>query len=127
MRTWYDREGLPIPDREFAWAIAPPRAGGPGGLPPEMNRRRRDMKVPGWYMAGLMAVNKTYGRLSEYGDLAVAVKTANTPLQLLGNLALSEAVDRAYGYRAKKLREKLYSKPYYRLPVGVDMLSRLWH
>lgn len=121
----YLTQGMPIPDAELQLTFPPGRGGPP--LPPEENRRRRDDKIPGWYGAALSVINRTYGELDEYGDVISAVRASGgSPVGFLANIGFNEAVDRYYGSRAKYLRRHIYSQPFYRLPVGLDALSRLW-
>lgn len=93
---------------------------------PEENRRRKDQKVPGFYERGLQLVNRTWGPVSE--GLEVYHAFSNNPANMdavVTALAINEAVDRAYGYRAELLR-RFYRSGYWPFPVGYDMLSRLW-
>ena len=96
---------------------------------PEAHRRRQDDKVRGnaartLWNAQLAFTNKTYQRFSEWMDLQHAF-AANwgDPIGTIMALAMNEAVDRAYGARAQTLKERVYSDPGYRLPVGIDTIG----
>lgn len=95
----------------------------------EMNRRRRDKKT-GRYGQFLVFVNRTYGRHSEWEEVADAwsrtVAQGGTMLDFVETLAINEAIDRVYGARALLLREEVYSRHWYRLPIGIDALSNFW-
>ena len=69
----------------------------------------------------LRFVNRTYGTYSEVAEVAQAINDnwGDWP-GIVTALATNEAVDRAYGARARFLRDKIYSQPWYRLPVGLD-------
>lgn len=99
-----------------------PRAGYQWRRPPEGHRRRRDRKVPGGYQQLLHAVNRTYGTYSELSEVAHAWHwSGGDPASFLGQLAVNEAIDHAYGRRAALMR-RVYDSRAYRLPVGLDFL-----
>lgn len=123
-RGLYRAAGLPLPPWELL-ASFPDISG--SRRPPEWSRRRFDSKVPQAYAQLLSFINRTYGRASEYWDAISAIyPNLGNPLAMATALALNEAVDRAYGARAHFLKQKVYSQPYYTLPVGLDVISRFW-
>lgn len=120
------------PDMELQVRFPPPRSwrsvhGAPRAEPV---RARMDNKRKSLYPALLSAINRSYGTLTEYGDLLAAAHYSHgSPTVFLHNLAMNEAVDRAYGTRARYLREKVYRQNWYRLPIGLDAigtLGRMW-
>ena len=90
-----------------------------------MHRRRHDSKVPGWYNRSLAIINRTYGRLSEYGDLASVLYHNNSVPAVMTGLALENAIDYAYGAQNRFLKENVYGR-YWNLPFGIQAASRLW-
>ena len=118
----YSSAGLAIPLAELVL-----RRPAMDGEFAEFNRRRKDDKLYGKsYKAALAAVNRTYGRASEYAEFAHAWSTNwGDPLAVGTALALNEAVDFAYGQRARFLRDQVYSRPFYDLPIGIDALRSL--
>lgn len=96
----------------------------------EKHRVRQDTKVYGRYTAFLSLVNKTYGRYSEWNEVADAFSSTlgvgGTPLELAESLLINEFIDRIYGVRANFLKQELYSRRWYVLPIGVDALSNFW-
>lgn len=96
----------------------------------ELNRPRRDRKVYGRYAAFLSLVNRTYGRYSEWNEVAEAYSSTllqgGTPLDLMEALLINEAIDRVYGTRMRLLKRFVYTQPWYTLPIGIDALSNFW-
>ncbi|MBV2092771.1 MAG: hypothetical protein KUF72_17980 [Candidatus Thiodiazotropha sp. (ex Ctena orbiculata)] len=90
---------------------------------PEYHRRRRDKKVGRGYRRLLSFVNRTYGRFDEFVEVADAFGNNVGPVETLTALAVNEAVDFAYGARARALRKHIYSKKWYVLPVGIDAIT----
>lgn len=102
-----------------------PSSGSPR-KPPEGSRRRHDSKVPGAYNRLLAFTNRTYGPISEYGDFVSAFYgNAGDSFAIATALALENAIDYAYGSRARFLKTHVYGT-YWNLPIGYDALSRLW-
>lgn len=93
---------------------------------PEYHRSRQDKKVGRLYRRALRFVNRTYGRYSEIAEIAEAFQYNNEIPQILTALAINEAVDYAYGRRARFLRDEIYSKDWYKLPVGIDFIKSRW-
>lgn len=93
------------------------------GTRPEYHRRRRDKKVGRGYRRLLSFVNRTYGRFDEFAEVADAFGNNVGPVEALTALAVNEAVDRYYGARARMLRRHIYSKDWYKLPVGIDAIT----
>ncbi len=125
----YDRRRIPHPAYELAIRTAPPRTGGrTPGPPPEEHRRRHDTKFNFGYNRLLRLVNRTYGSADEYLELLHAFQSniASGPFAVATALAVNEAVDRKYGWRAQFLKKNVYQSGYWNLPVGYDALSRLW-
>lgn len=117
-RRFYTRLGLPTPRVEII------SGGPPSRFRPEANRRRKDQKIDYGYRRILSAINRTYGRYDEFAEFTDTYwQNAHDPAQLFTALALNEAVDVAYGNRARLLRENLYSRPEYKLPIGIDALN----
>ena len=79
-------------------------------------------------MRMLSLINRTYGPYSEWLDLQDAFRNnwQYGAGSIATALAFNEAVDRSYGARARLLKRSVYSKSWYRLPVGYDALSNLW-
>lgn len=126
---YYQGMGAPVPNYEMLVTLLPGTRYAQGGnrIPPEENRRRMDSKVPGFYNRALAFINKYYGRPEEWLDFMVAVHAGNgNLLATLSNLAYNEAIDYSYGAKARYLKRHVYSQDYYRLPVGLDTLSRLF-
>lgn len=102
-----------------------------GGNPrrPEGNRRRFDTKVFGadeWRRV-LQLVNRSYGSFSELAEVNAAFQlNPGNPAAIVAALAINQAVDVAYGVRARELRNRLYSSAYWRLPVGYDTLRSVF-
>lgn len=94
---------------------------------PERNRRRFDEKIPAGFRRVYALANRTINRPSEYLEVLEAWNTSGGDLQrFAGTLAINEAIDLAYGARARFLKEKVYGSALWTLPVGWDTLSRLW-
>ena len=91
----------------------------------EENRRRKDHKLYGRYWRMYQSfVTKTYGRYSELAELADAFRlNYDDPVGLISTLATNEAIDHAYGRRARFLRDKIYSRSWYPFPVGIDTIA----
>lgn len=87
---------------------------------PETHRKRQDKKVPGLYRRALRFADRTYGTYGELAEIAQAFQDNTDLPAILSALAINEAVDRAYGLRARFLRDQLYSRAWYILPVGID-------
>ncbi|MCG7868610.1 MAG: hypothetical protein JAY74_19850 [Candidatus Thiodiazotropha taylori] len=90
---------------------------------PEYHRRRRDKKVGRGYRRLLSFVNRTYGRFDEFVEVADAFGNNVGPVEALTALAVNEAVDHYYGARARLLRKHIYSKDWYKLPIGIDAIT----
>lgn len=90
----------------------------------EGNRQRRDKKAKR-YIQALQFVNRTYGTASEVAEVAYAWKNSATLSDFVEAIAINEAIDRIYGGRARLLRKHIYNKPWYQLPVGLDMGARI--
>lgn len=90
----------------------------------EGNRQRRDKKAKR-YIQALQFVNRTYGTAGEVGEVAYAWKNSATLSDFVEAIAINEAIDRIYGTRARLLRKHIYRKPWYKLPVGLDMGERI--
>lgn len=95
----------------------------------EMNRPRKDVKV--WssptYNRMLAITNKTWGPLSEWMEFQDAFAHNYPSMEHVATaLAVNQAVDYAFGVRASFLKKRVYHSGYWPLPVGYDMLSRLW-
>lgn len=103
--------------------LAPP--GGTGGPMPEANRRRHDSKLWRWYGRYLAFLSKYYGPFTEAKEVADAFALNPDLTGAVTALAVNEAVDRAYGWRAQRLKE-FYQSGYYKLPVGVDAIVGLY-
>lgn len=124
--TFYERNGLPLPDWEMQIATAPPRLSGSSRLPPEFARRRHDSKVPFFYNRFLSILNRTYGPYTEFMEFNTALQMARSPVEFATIMALNQAIDIAYGRRARFLKQKVYNSGKWPFPVGYDALSRLW-
>lgn len=125
------RYALPQPKLELAATVQPLRPRGGVFLPArkrhETTRRRQDSKLSHGYMRTLAFINRTYGEYDEYRQFADAVlQNRGDNLAIATALGINEAVDYAYGARARALKRHIYEKDFYRLPVGIDALSRLW-
>ena len=121
----YGRLSLPSPGYEMV--VRKPPARGYGRKRPEATRRRKDAKLDFGINRLYALVNRTYGRADEYLDFISAFQNNRTPLAVATQLAINEAVDYSYGARAQALRKNIYSNPdYWRLPVGFDVISRIW-
>lgn len=96
-------------------------------LRPERHRRRHDQKVPGGLRRLYSAVNRTWGPLSEAVEVQHAFQAnSQDPAAFLTALALNEAVDRAYGARARALKKYVYNTRIWPFPIGIDLASRMW-
>ena len=92
----------------------------------EASRRRKDRKPDYGYRRILAGINRTFGRYQEYLEFLETVNAnLNDPLAMFTGLALNQAVDYTYGKRADLLKKHIYSKPQYRLPIGLDALGTL--
>ena len=92
--------------------------GGTAGKPPprpEASRKRRDTKVPKAYAQALSFVNRTYGTVSEMGDAYAALAGAKNWLEASQNLAFNQAIDYAFGTRARMLKTHAYQQSWYNL------------
>ena len=90
----------------------------------EGNRQRRDKKAKR-YIQALQFVNRTYGTYTEVAEVAYAWKNSATLSDFVEAIAINEAIDRLYGTRARLLKKHIYNKPWYKLPVGLDMGARI--
>lgn len=143
---WLRQESLPMTLPQIAFTEKLPirfarQLSGMGGLPPrmmsmsvgsnqrpEMNRKRHDSKLAGfgYYNKALTLVNRTYGSYTEMMDFQQAMSHFPDMEAVITALAANQAVDYAYGQRAKGLKQYVYSSPYYRLPVGIDALQTIF-
>ncbi len=123
----YRNANLPVPDMEMQFAFPPPPRYKAGRRRPgEWQRKRHDSKVPFWWNRFNSLVSSTYGRLSEYGDIASAVYlNAGNPAAIAAAVAYERYIDVAYGTRSRMLKEHFYGKAW-NLPFGIDVVSRLW-
>lgn len=120
---YYEGVGIQPPPFELVVSRAKPRR---RGRPPE-NTRRFDDKVGYGYRRFLTGINRTLGTASEFAEFTAAFAlNLNDPLKAFTALALNQAIDTAYGTRARFLRNEVYSHPAYRLPVGIDALTNRW-
>lgn len=92
----------------------------------EFHRRRKDKKIGKMYRRALRFVNRTYGTYSELAEIAEAFHYNQDVPEILTALAINESVDKAYGERARFLRDNIYSRSWYRLPVGIDFIQSRW-
>lgn len=73
-------------------------------------------------------MHRLLNRPSEIAEFmhAVYYNLPQGPLAIATALAYNEAIDQAYGRRAQWMKQNVYTQPWYRLPVGLDTLSRIW-
>lgn len=122
----YQRLGIPLPAAELV------SAHGTNLRPDEGSRRRIDVKFgerfgAAQYRNALALVNRTYGTIDEYREVLTAYHlNPDDPMAFLVANAANQVVDFALGKRARVLKEHVYSSRYYPLPVGIDVVSRLW-
>lgn len=93
----------------------------------EENRKRDkyESKVPRAVRRLHAFANRTYGTYSEAAEISSAFHSnQGDPMGFITALGINEAVDRAYGARARFLREQIYSRDFYRLPFGIDFIIR---
>jgi hypothetical protein len=91
----------------------------------EGNRQRRDTKARR-YKQLLAFVNRTYGTYSEVAEVAEAWQRSQNLSDFVEALAINEGIDRLYGARAAALKEYVYDKPFYKLPVGLNAIRSIW-
>lgn len=107
----------------FRWRVAEQQP--EHALAREEHRLRRNEHKLGkgiglHYMNIKSAVDRTYGKFDDWMDVSAAWQTADNLPDFFKNLAGNELVDRAIGYRAKRLKADIYDKEGYNLPVGLD-------
>lgn len=117
------RSSRSIHDRSDRVISFRPDKPGSHGKRAEFHRRRYDKKVGKMYRRTLRFVNRTYGGYSEYAEIAEAFAYNQDVPEILTALAINEAVDKAVGYRARFLRDNIYSRDWYKLPVGIDFIG----
>jgi len=92
---------------------------------PEVHRPRADKKVNNLYRRALRFTDRTYGRYSEIAEFAAAFSQNRDLPEILTALAINEAIDYAYGRRARFLRDRIYSQSWYKLPIGLDAIQTI--
>lgn len=124
----YQRNNIPTPEMELILRNPPGRTGGrTPGPPPEPHRRRNDQKATYGFNRIQQFRHRLYDTPSELLELWHAI-TQNSGLYAIATaLAANEAVDYAYGGRARALRDHVYHSRYWKLPVGIDTLNSLVH
>lgn len=122
----YRSLGIPLPVAELSLARMP------ASRRDEASRRRNDLKFgeqfgAAQYRNALALVNRTYGTMDEYREVLTAYRlNPDDPVAFLMANAMNQAVDWFFGQRASLLKKHVYSSRVYPLPVGIDMVSRLW-
>ncbi len=127
-QTKYLQANIPVPQLEFITRTPPQRAGGRTyGPPPERHRRRQDTKSTYGFNRIQQFRHRLYDSPSELLEFWHAISRNPTLFGTATALAANEAVDYAYGGRARLLRDQVYRTEHWRLPVGIDTINSLIH